>query len=420
MKPDKALCIGDLRRLAQRRLPRLVFEVIESGVEDEHGLCRNRQAFLRHQLLARYLGDISRRDQGVELFGRRYSSPFGIGPTGFAELFRPGADSMLAQAAVRANVPFILSGASAASLESIALIAPDHAWVHLYPAKDRTITENILARAESAGFRHLVITVDNPVYPKRERDTRNGLGKPLHKLSPGLLLEALLHPGWLAGYLRSGGMPVMNSWAPFAGGAASGLDVARFFRSQSPSLQTWKDLEAIRRRWTGKFIIKGVQHPDDARRAAAMGIDGLIVSNHGGKSYDALPAALDVLPSIHAAVGGDLPVLFDSGIRRGSDVITAACLGARFTFVGRATLYGVAAAGQAGAARALDILREEVDLGLAMIGCGKFSELDRKFLFDPEKSYESRPVLSSECGGPEAPFPDTATPGSPPSGRIIQ
>lgn len=381
MQLKDALCIDDLRRLAKRRLPRIVFEVIESGVEDEFGLLRNREAFQRRQFIPRYLGDIAARDQSVELFGHRYASPFGVGPTGFAELLRPGADAMLARAAVTANVPFILSGAGAASLESIARIAPNHAWVHLYPARDPAITEKILLRAEHAGFRHLVLTVDNPVYPKRERDTRNGLGKPWHQLSPALLAEAMLHPGWVIEYLRSGGMPVMNSWAPFAADPSDGLSVTAFFRSQSPSDQTWSNLDQLRKRWSGKLIVKGIQHPDDAIRAFETGVDGLIVSNHGGKSFDPLPAPLDTLPAICQAVGDRMPVLFDSGIRRGSDIMTAACLGARFSFVGRATLYGVAAAGQAGAERALAILSQEIDLGLAMIGCPRFSDLDGKFLF---------------------------------------
>jgi L-lactate dehydrogenase (cytochrome)/(S)-mandelate dehydrogenase len=375
-----ALSIADLRRMAQRRLPKIIFDVIESGVEDERGLARNEGAFARHHFLPRYGIDVEQRNQAITLFGQSYASPFGLAPTGFAALFRHGADSMLARAAATANIPFILSGASAETPEAIAQVAPRHAWYHLYPARQRAITSDLLARAQNAGLRKLVLTVDNPVYPNRERDTRNGFGQPWWRLRPSMLAEALTHPAWLLAYLKHGGMPVLQSWAPYAGPAASGLEIARFFRSQSPSIQTWNDIARLRRRWQGQLIIKGLQHPDDALRAAELGVDGIIVSNHGGKACDGLPSPLDTLPGIHAAVGQRVTVMFDSGIRRGADIVVAACLGAKFSFVGRATLYGVSAFGEAGAARAIEILRTEIDTTLALIGCPVFRELCPAFI----------------------------------------
>jgi len=374
------LSIDDLRSLARKRLPRIVFEVIESGVEDERGLTRNTEAFAQRHFLPRYLVDVSHPMQVVNLLGHSYDSAFGIAPTGFAGLFRPHADTMLARAAAVANVPFILSGASVEKLETIARVALRHAWYHLYPARDPAITHDLLDRALQAGFTHLVLTVDNPVYPNRERDTRNGFGKPWWQLRPSVLADALMHPSWLAAYLRDGGMPVLQNWAPYVNNSREGFEVARFFRSQSPTVQTWQDLAELRARWPGKLILKGILHPDDAVRATDLGIDGIIVSNHGGKSCDGLPSPLDTLPGIAAAVGTRIDVMFDSGIRRGADIVMAMCLGAKFCFVGRPTLYGVTAMGQPGVARAIDILNREVEITLALIGCRSTQDLSPAFL----------------------------------------
>jgi isopentenyl diphosphate isomerase/L-lactate dehydrogenase-like FMN-dependent dehydrogenase len=379
MRLERALNIEDLRGMARSRLPRILFELIESGVSDEHGLERNRQAFRDYTFLPRYLTQIAERQQSVTLFGRQYDSPFGIAPTGFAALLRHDADLMLAGAARQANIPFILSGASASPIERVVEMAPDYVWYHLYPAKDRSITGAILRRIEAAGISMLVLTVDNPVYPARERDARNGFSLPLRLRLP-ILLEALTHPAWIAHYYCNGGMPVMDTWAPFAGKNRSAAEVAAFFRQQSPSIQTWDDVREMRQQWRGRFILKGIQHPEDALLAQAAGIDGIVVSNHGAKSFDALPSPLSTLPAIRAAVGPDYPLMMDSGIRRGHEAMVARCLGADFVFVGRATLYGVVAAARPGADHAISILRHQIDQGLAMVGCARFVDLDAGYL----------------------------------------
>ena len=379
MKIAGALSIGDIERLAKRRLPRVLYEGIVSGVEDERGILRNETAFAQYRLLPRHLVDVSKRDQSVTLFGRRYASPFGISPTGVAGIFRRDAELMLAQSAANARVPFIMSGASMVSIERIARIDAANTWFQIYAARDAKISDHFIRRARDAGFSTLVLTVDNPVLPKRERDMRNGF-----RLPPRLafldLLEALLHPGWVVDYLAQGGLPIMETWAPYAPSGASAGEVTHFFRTQSPSVQTWRDLEVFRRVWQGKLVVKGIMRPTDALRCAELGVDGIIVSNHGGKALDPAPASIEALPPIKAAVGDRLPVMLDSGVRRGSDIIIARCLGADFVFVGRATLYGVAAAGLAGAARALDILREEIDITLGLIGCPRFDDLGPDFL----------------------------------------
>jgi isopentenyl diphosphate isomerase/L-lactate dehydrogenase-like FMN-dependent dehydrogenase len=379
MNVSKALSISDLRQAARRRLPKILFELIESGVEDEYGLSRNLDAFGNYRILPRYLGAIAERDQGVRLFGHDYASPFGIAPTGFAALLRNGADRMLAETAREANIPFIISGASAAPIEHLAELGPDHVWYHIYPAKDQAITTDILRRVRDAGLNKLVLTVDNPVYPNRERDTRNGFSLPL-RLRPSILLEALTHPAWIAHYFRHGGMPFMDTWARYAGKDKNAAEVAAFFRSQSPSIQTWSDIERLRQEWPGTFILKGIQHPDDAVRAADLGIDGIIVSNHGGKSFDPLPSPLETLPMVSAALGGRIPVMMDSGVRRGYHALIAKALGADFVFVGRATLYGVVADGRRGAAKAVDLLRREIDQSLALAGASSFAGIDASYL----------------------------------------
>lgn len=381
MNLDKALSIGDLRLLAKRRLPRILFELIESGVEDEEGLERNVAAFRDYRMMPRYLGDIHERDISTTLFGEAQAAPFGIAPTGFASLLRPGAEFNLAGAARDAGIPFIVSGAGAEPIEELVKTNPA-LWYHLYPAKDRRITDDIVSRVSDAGVTTLVLTVDNPVYPKRERDTRNGFSLPL-RMRPSLILDGLMHPAWVLDYIWTGGIPVMDTWARYAPPGSNGAEVAAFFRSQSPSIQTWKDVEALRRRWPGRFLLKGLQHPDDARRAVDLGIDGVIVSNHGGKSFDKLPSPVETLPMVKEAVGGRIPVMLDSGIRRGADIAIALCLGADFVFVGRATLYGAVAGGRAGADRAVAILKQELDVTLAMIGCPRIADLGSHVLLGP-------------------------------------
>jgi L-lactate dehydrogenase (cytochrome)/(S)-mandelate dehydrogenase len=379
MNIGKAVNIEDLRRMARRHLPRVCFDFIEGGLEDEHGIAHNESVFGQHRLTPRYLVDVSQRELGTSLFGRRYALPFGIAPTGLIGLFRRGGDLMLAEAARDANVPFIMSGASTASIEAAAKVAPEHTWYQLYAAREMRISEDIIRRAADAGLSTLVLTVDVPINSKRERNIRNGFTRP-YKLSPSAVLEALMHPTWIAEYLRHGGMPVIENWRPYAKPAANAAEIAEFVSTQTPSTQTWRELEAYRRLWPRKFVVKGIMHIDDARRAMEMGVDGLMVSNHGGRQLDRAPSPLDVLLPITQAVGSRVAVMFDSGIRRGSDIVIARCLGARYVFTGRATLYGCAAGGKPGAARAITILKDEIDRVLAQIGCPRFDDLGPDWL----------------------------------------
>jgi len=385
MHYDQAVNLDDLRKIAKRRLPKICYDFIEGGMEDERALAINEDAFQRQRLLPRYMVDVTKRDQSAELFGRTYSSPFGIAPTGLIGLFRVGGDLMLAEAAAKANVPFIMSGASTASIEDLARVAPDHGWYQLYTAKDRGISEDMIRRAADAGLQTLVVTVDVPVASNRERNARNGFGRPL-KLSMRTKVEALTHPAWMLDYLKHGVPPFAN-WAPYARKGASGDEIAELMAQQTQQALTWKDIENFRRLWPRNFVLKGVMRTDDAIRAADAGVDGIMVSNHGARQLDRAPSPLDVLPMIRDAVGDRMTLMLDSGIRRGVDALIAFCLGAKFVFLGRMTLYACVAGGTPGVGKALGILRREVDLMMAQIGAPDLKCLGPDFLMrDPAKN----------------------------------
>ena len=254
--------IEDLRKLAKKRLPKIAYDFIEGGTDDEVGLVTNEQAFRKARIVPRYLVDVSVRDQSTTLFGRTYSSPIGIAPTGLAGLFRRGADLMLAEAARDANVPFIMSGSSTGSMEALGKLAPDHGWYQLYSAKDQAISEDMIKRAGDAGLKTLVFTVDVPEGSNRERNTRNGWGRPL-KLTWKTKFEALLHPAWMMEWMKHG-TPYFDNWAKYAGPGADAEKIADLVGYQNRAPMTWKHVERYRELWKGNFVLKGIMHPDDA------------------------------------------------------------------------------------------------------------------------------------------------------------
>ncbi|MDN3987279.1 alpha-hydroxy acid oxidase [Zwartia vadi] len=376
----KPINLHDYRALAQRRLPKIAFDFIDGGADDERGMLRNREAFSQYQLLPRYLIDITNRDQSVELFGRKYASPIGISPTGMAGLFRTGADAMLAAAAKKANVPFLLSSASNLSIEDAAKIAPDNVWFQMYATSDPRINHDLVKRARDANVGVLVITVDVPVNSNRERNRRNGFTRPF-RMTPAIMLDALTKPGWVIEYLKAGGMPMMSNWQPYAKPGASADEVADMYGTLTPAAMTdWDTVASIRQQWSGPLVIKGLLHPEDAAQAVAIGAQGIIVSNHGARQLDSAPSPLTMLAEIKAAVGEQVSLMVDSGVRRGSDVVIAKCLGAKSCFFGRPTLYAVSALGQEGADQVLAIMHKEIDMILTQIGCGQFDKLDSRFL----------------------------------------
>jgi (S)-mandelate dehydrogenase len=390
MNIDSAVNIDDLKRLAKRRLPKIMFDFIEGGVEDEVGLRTNANAFRDLRLVPRYYIDTSKREQRAKLFDRTYASPFGIAPTGMAGAFRQDAEMYLAQAANEADIPYLMSGASNASMEDGAKLAPKNLWYQIYGAKDRSFQLDLVKRAKDLGLSTIAVTCDVPVSSNRERNRRNGFVRPLRMTLP-TILEAMLHPAWVINYYRKGGLPMLANWAPYAPKDFSPDQVADIFAKQTPDAsQTWGDIEAIRSAWPGKLLIKGIMHPEDARIATGLGVDGILVSNHGARQLDMMPSPLDMLPMIRSAVGPDVPLLLDSGIRRGSDIVAALCMGADFVLTGRATLYGATAGGLQGVKKAVSILQREIDLVLGQIGAVNLDALGPHYLLDTVRAEEER------------------------------
>ncbi|MGQ0544369.1 MAG: alpha-hydroxy acid oxidase [Betaproteobacteria bacterium] len=365
--------IADLQAAARRRLPAVVWRYIEGGAEDELSLRANRAAFAAVAFSPRTLVDVSRRSQKVTRLGMAFDSPFGISPMAPLGLTRYEADIALARAARAANVPFVLSTHAFVPLARVAAESGGAPWFQTYPAIDRGRAKAELERAREAGCEVLVLTTDVAVRGNREYNERSGFGLPL-RLSWRSVAEGLLHPRWLLDvYLRS------------VCGRRLGESRAR------RDLHDWNDFAWMRAAWPGKLIVKGVLSVEDARLAEQHGADGVLVSNHGGRQLDGAASPLEVLPQIAAAVGGRIAVLVDGGIRRGADIVKALALGADMAFVGRAALYGVAAGGEAGARRALQILKTEVDRVLALLGCNSIDELGPHCIARERGAPEPRP-----------------------------
>jgi len=370
---SEAINVDDFRMRARQRLPRLVFDYLEGAAEDESCLRRNRQALEAWHLRPAVLRNTATVDTSIELLGHRFALPLAIAPTGLNGLIWPDGDVALAQAAAKANIPFSMSTASNALLEHIPVEASGVNWYQLYVMGVRDLAERMMHRASDAGFAALILTVDVPVSGRRERDLRNGFRLPL-RYTPKLMWDAALHPRWLFGLLR-GGMPTFaNLSDPQAGPVSAQTHAALLTRAMDRTLD-WASLDWVRRHWSRPVLLKGVLDPEDARRAIDRGVDAIIVSNHGGRQLDAAQATIDVLPEIIAAVKGRVPVLVDSGFRRGSDVVKALALGAKAVLLGRAALYGLAAAGETGVAGVMRILSEEIVRTMTLVGARSIAEI---------------------------------------------
>ncbi len=366
--------VWDFRELARARLPRAIFEYVDRGAEDEVALAHNRLAFERVKFRPRTLTDVSKRDQSITLFGKPRKMPLAIAPTGSVGLVWLDAELELARAAGAAGIPMTLATSGTVPMERIAEAATSGYWQQLYLWDNRDLSDEIIARANAANAEALLLTVDTAVGANREYNLRNGFSSPF-QLSPRIVTDVLLHPRWLATvmgrYFLNGGMP---RFVNYPAGARHRITGEPMRQSVSSSV-SWNDVRRIRDLWPRKFVLKGVLSPEDAMRAADHGVDGIVVSNHGGRMLDSAQAPIEVLPEIVAAVGDRMTVLLDSGVRRGADVVKALALGANAVLIGRATLYGMAAGGAAGAGRVLDILRGEIDSTLALLGCRNIAEL---------------------------------------------
>ncbi|MGI4982348.1 MAG: alpha-hydroxy acid oxidase [Janthinobacterium lividum] len=367
--------IDELRTLARRRLPRAVFDFFDGGAEDERALRGNSGEFSRYPLVPRVLRDVSHVSLDTEILGGSSTLPLVIAPTGAAGFGWRGADVAIASAARSHGVPYTLSTSATASIEQIANEAkPQRRWFQAYIFRDRAVTDALITRAIEAGYEGLMITVDLPVGGKRERDFRNDFSIPFRYTMKNLL-DFASRPGWALPMLWRG-VPTMPNLLGLERAAAGANAIASSVgRNYDPSF-SWSDLDAIRRRWPGKLIVKGIVHTDDARRAVNLGADAIVVSNHGGRQLDAGLSTLSALPAVVRAVGENTTVLLDGGIRRGSDIVVALALGAKAVLVGRPTLYGACADGEAGAKRALAILQDELRRTMQLCGLSSIAEID--------------------------------------------
>ncbi len=373
--------IADLRELARRRLPKGVFEFMDRGNGDEVALANNREAFERIKLVPHALVDTSSRSQEITLFGNRQKMPIVIAPTGSAGLNWFEGEIALARAAAAAGIPFTLATGSMTSMEKVAEQAGGTLWFQIYMWPDRSLSHGLVERAKAAGYQALVVTVDTPVPPGREYNLRNGMTVPF-RFTRRNVTDVLMHPRWvatvLARYLLTSGMPRYENYPTEVKARITAAPMGRSMMV-TDSL-TWDDLKALRRIWPHRLLVKGILRSQDAVLAADCGADGVIISNHGGRVVDSTMAPIEVLPSVIEAAGKRLTVMVDSGFRRGADVVKALALGAAAVLIGRATLYGTAVAGEAGAARAIEIYRDEIDRILGLIGCPDVAQLDRDYL----------------------------------------
>jgi len=382
MRIDQLLSIGDFEREAQTILPRVVFEFVSGGTEDNLTRAANRQAFRTVQFRPRGLVGVANREQSVTLWGRTYRHPFGIAPMGVTAMCHHRCEWALAQAAAQAHIPFLLSGLSTLAMETVREAHPGF-WYQGYLPGDRTVIAPLMQRLQANDVDVLVVTIDTPLGGNRENNQRNGFAIPF-KFSRKLLFDGMLHPRWSANvFLRTlltdREIPRFCNVTADPRGWRITEEPQGGFRSGRAALD-WSHLAWMREHWRGRIVLKGVSHPADAQAAEQMGLDGVIVSNHGGRQLDGAQASLAALPDVVAAVSDAFPVMVDGGFRRGTDVLKAIALGARMVFLGRPFLYGAAVSGQAGVARVMGILGTEIDRDLGLLGCRSVQALTRDFI----------------------------------------
>ena len=372
--------IGDYRALARARLPHFLFEYVDGGSYGEMTLRRNVADLEAVTLKQRVLRDVSTLDLSTELFGKRWSLPVGLGPVGMAGMYARRGEVQAAQAATAANVPFALSELSVCSLKEV-IAAAGPVWQQLYMIKDRGFLEDLLAQGQAAGCGALLMTVDLPVSGSRYRDVRSGLAAPAGFASSfRRFCQGLVRPGWAWDVGINGRPHGLGNLEPVLGRNSGLEDYFGWIADNFDASISWDDLAWVRQRWPGPLVLKGILDPDDAREALARGVDGIVVSNHGGRQLDGAMSTARALPAIADAVGGKLPILVDGGVRSGLDVVRMLALGADFVLLGRAWVYALAGGGSAGVAHALGLIEAEMRVAMALTGCTSIAKINRDII----------------------------------------
>jgi L-lactate dehydrogenase (cytochrome) len=384
----KAASVADLRRMARRRLPRGVFDYIDGGAEDEMTLASNVEAFRRVEFAPRVLRDVGEVDTSSTLLGKPLAMPIVLAPTGFTRIADPPGELAVARAAARAGVPYALSTLGTRSIEEVAAVGSDRLWFQVYVWRDRGLVAELVERAAAAGYEALCITVDTAVLGRRERDVRRGFTLP-PKVGLSTLLDGAIHPGWAWKFVRSEPILFANVAGLGVGDGAQAISLAEYVGRQFDPGLSWDDVAWFRDRWAGPIVLKGIQTVADAVIAADNGVEAIALSNHGGRQLDSAPAPLELVPDVAEAVGGRLEIICDGGVRRGSDVVKAVAMGADACMMGRAYLYGLGAAGEAGVDHVMQLLASDLKRTMALVGCRSVSGIDRELIAPGRRGHGS-------------------------------
>jgi L-lactate dehydrogenase (cytochrome) len=373
---ERCVSVDDMRRIARRRLPRGVFDYIDGGAEDERSVARNVDAFARYQFEPRVLRDVSDLDTSTTLLGRSMRMPLIIAPTGYTRIADSQGELAVARAARRAGIPYSLSTMGTRSIEEIASVSDADKWFQIYTWRDRPLVEELVGRAKTAGYTTVWLTVDTAVLGRRERDVRRGFTLP-PKIGPGTLIDGALHPGWTLDFLRNEPITFANVVGRHELDGSTPISLAAKVANHFDQSLSWRDIEWLRSIWDGPIVLKGIQTVADAKQAVAMGVQGIGLSNHGGRQLDDAPVPLELVEPVRDELGDDIVIICDGGVRRGSDIVKALALGADAVTVGRPYLYALAAAGERGVDQLLDSFRTGMERTMALTGVRTVAEIDR-------------------------------------------
>ena len=381
----RAASVGDLRRIAKRRLPGGVFDYIDGGAEDERTLAANQNAFAAVTYKPRVLRGLEKVETESTILGLPVAYPLVLAPTGFTRIADPDGELAVARAAQRAQLPYTLSTLSTRSIEEVREVSDGRLWFQVYAWRDRGLVKEMIDRAAAARYEALVLTVDTAVFGRRERDVRRGFSLP-PTIGARTILDGALHPGWTWRFVRSEPIRFANVVGRDVGDGASPVTLSDYVNAQFDPSLSWDDVEWLRSVWSGPIVLKGIQTVADARLAADAGVDAIALSNHGGRQLDGAPAAFDLVAPVADAVGGRIEIICDGGVRRGSDILKAVAAGATAAMAGRAYLYALGAAGERGVDRVLEWFRADLVRTMSLVGVGTIAELDRSLIDGPTPS----------------------------------